>query len=96
MIHKKAGTKLFNEMEEQVGPTIRRINRTEKRCGMCKYHENYMRHSGMNPVYDHYCSHPEATAETLFVFQHDEGRHIGIEDETPDWCPVNKTIASNT
>lgn len=25
-------------MSEQIGPTLHRINRVEKRCGGCKYH----------------------------------------------------------
>ncbi len=67
------------------GPQV--IASQHQTCGFCKYHDQRMQISGMNPVYDHYCKHPDSPRSRL-AFWHDSGSvWIGTSDHTPTWCP---------
>ncbi|MGD9101265.1 MAG: hypothetical protein PVF45_12365, partial [Anaerolineae bacterium] len=60
--------------------------RAGQRCGSCRYHEPMCAgcaDSVYRPVYRHYCQHP------CFESEHGgDGRLIGDEDVTPNWCPL--------
>jgi len=60
-------------MTDNIGPT----KFESFRCGLCKYHRIQMVHSGMNPLYRHFCDHDN---------REDDG-FIGYDDNTPGWCP---------
>lgn len=79
----------MNADSDQIGPTVYRVSRAEKRCGGCKYHFLEMIHSGRNPLYEHACLSPEAHDRDM-LNRRRNGRHIGDDDITPEWCPVEK------
>lgn len=58
-----------------------------KSCGLCKWHEHIMIHSGRHPLYHHYCTH---TNVITFKTREIEKRFIGEEPITPSWCPVGQ------
>lgn len=56
-------------------------------CLGCRHHEQHMRVSGRNPVYDHYCKHPGSPKGfTAILFP--GAAWIGDSDHTPGWCPI--------
>ena len=59
-------------------------------CSGCQWHSNVMRISGRNPIYDHYCIHAEADHAPDGWVIPSEGRHIGTDSYTPEWCPVRR------
>ena len=69
------------------GPTI--FQSMELRCGMCRHHSQSMQRSGRNPIYHHFCTHPNAgEGERIGALR--RGHFIGESDHTPDWCPAGK------
>lgn len=63
---------------KQIGPDML-CCASHQRCGFCTYHDQRMIHSGLDPLYEHTCMHPE----------YQGGRFIGRRyDHTPTWCPV--------
>lgn len=82
------------------GPTIRRIgDRDEAICTGCLFERMLLRRSGTEPIYDHYCSHPQAR---LLAADFQQGRdgpdigvHLGTTAQTPHWCPVVSTGISD-
>ena len=71
-------------MEGKAGPT--RIIIETLRCRFCKYHQSNMVMSGRNPLYAHYCSHPDLPDwSKSWVMK--GWRMLGDDDYTPDWCP---------
>ena len=58
-----------------------------KSCGLCKWHQQKMIHSGRNPLYYHFCNHPRGRDGLGENF-------IGENAHTPDWCPVGLTIGA--
>jgi len=74
----------------ETGPTT--VRSESQVCGLCKFHEQHMIHSGENPLYHHYCIHPislqGAAGQKYPNIEGYAGREIGRSDNTPDWCPV--------
>jgi hypothetical protein len=66
------------------GPQL--VASQHRTCCFCRYHDQRMQISGMNPVYDHYCKHPESP-KNRYAFRHDGSAWIGTSDMTPLWCP---------
>lgn len=70
------------------------FTKTEYSCGLCRYHKSHMQRSGRDPVYHHYCTHPDAEPKTCLVgiaalnSLEPDGRFIGRSELTPDWCPI--------
>jgi hypothetical protein len=67
------------------GPDL--IVSREERCGFCCHHEQVMVRSGLKPIYDHYCQHPQCVTGLTLSWE-PKGRKIGGHDVTPIWCPV--------
>lgn len=63
---------------------------------MCKYHTQKMMRSGREPIYHHYCEHPDKWNENFNsdFMETNKGTFIGETSDTPHWCPFipeNKT-----
>ena len=61
------------------------------RCSGCRHLERIMWRSGQNPIYQHYCKHPNATAGDAFLLpkiKGADGELIGDSDVSPNWCPL--------
>lgn len=83
-------------MSEHVGPTAFTLPRHQKSCVLCKYHDQQMVRSGLNPVYRHYCTHPNAKPinEHPIMLTYTPERYIGQSSDTPQWCPVLNTATN--
>ena len=70
-------------------------------CGLCKWHSQRMLRSGRDPIYEHFCGHPDAPLRANNLAESDsqilagllgrdllEGVFIGKSCSTPGWCPV--------
>lgn len=71
------------------GPT--RVTDSYLSCGLCRYHDQRLIHSGQRPLYWHYCTHPDsqpASSLRITIFLEERGRRIGENDRTPAWCPL--------
>lgn len=82
--------------EKQVGPRDWRVYGYTSCMGCC-HHDQTMIKSGRNPIYWHYCNHPDSKARpesglawTGLKLLPSKGRLIGENHVTPDWCPVLK------
>lgn len=72
---------------EHEGPTTI----TTQSCFGCKWHGSTMLRSGLDPIYEHYCTHPTWKNDgrnVVWSVQAPKGRRIGRTDQTPTWCPV--------
>ena len=69
------------------GPT--EIRTVQLHCPGCKYHTSKMVMSGRDPVYDHFCKHPESIEKYSHVGERD-GVWMGSTGITPWWCPYRK------
>lgn len=82
----------------KLGPTT--IQLTDKVCGLCQYHKHDMIKSGLDPIYEHYCEHPDILREEsrytqIRVNHPSSGRLVGTKDRTPHWCPFMEDKNAN-
>lgn len=59
-------------------------------CTMCLHYNNKLLKSGLNPIREHYCTHPKFDGYEDFMsssFGKRDGRKIGKNSNTPKWCP---------
>jgi uncharacterized protein YodC (DUF2158 family) len=79
-------------MTRREGPTL--IESSYQSCCGCKWWDHYMVRSGLDPIYENQCLHPDvkpefaANLQVLGMAGWSQGRFIGRSDYTPDWCPV--------
>ena len=71
-------------MSQREGPAT--FVETRQSCLGCKWHDWRMFKSGLDPVYEGYCKHPDPMISVPHEFF--GGRYIGRTDRTPSWCPV--------
>lgn len=57
---------------------------SSENCLGCGHHDQVLKVSGREPVYDNFCRHPAAPHG---VFAHGEA-WIGYSNSTPRWCPL--------
>lgn len=77
----------MSNREAREGPTI--VTVSHESCLGCKWHEMIMWKSGRNPVYHHYCNHPDSKWEHK-SFVDPRSSWIGESNHTPAWCPVKQ------
>lgn len=82
------------------GPTTNTFTVTNTTCFDCKYHESNLMKSGKDPIYNHFCLHPESTETNenytpLYLLLDDIKKvYIGKSSTTPEWCPFLKNKKS--
>ena len=75
----------LKDLVNREGPLKIKIPMTFKfDCLGCKYHDMRMVRSGLDPVYRHDCTHPEAPKSPMKL---SFTGNIGKTTDTPDWCP---------
>lgn len=79
-------------ISDQEGP----VERKEYYCSMCKYHSQRMMRSGRNPIYRHYCSHPDKKDDQNLkdYMYNDEGAFTGSRGIAPGWCPFLQALVN--
>lgn len=69
------------------GPTV--VVQEYRSCLGCRWLDHRMVMSGMHPIYENSCTHPDADVPCTFLSEFlRRGRFIGRSDVTPEWCPV--------
>ena len=68
------------------GPTV--ISASYRSCSGCKFHDRKMLMSGLDPVYEHFCKHPNVSDDGPLSDLLGRDRLIGRSDHTPGWCPL--------
>lgn len=76
--------------DSRIGPIERR--HTTLHCNACDYHHPFPDGPADDPIYQHYCEHPDVLEKGQTDKKFDtRGRWIGSSDETPVWCPATET-----